>query len=240
MKRWPLLIIACLFVACSNENTNKEDANKEAKQKEVQAEEEKELERNAAALEIYEALKEVDKELFYDKRYYTEGTIPEGEYAYISFIDSGGPYFTVTDMEHRLLHDDYFASFAYIYHDGEGIVESEGYLFHVDIFEELGVSGAKELYEILNHLPSYNQDAYYHIGMDIEEGKYRLIPDGNGTYELLDGPAFVGEEIEEGKVTERMEIEVENGQYLRLKNTHILPTQEAIQEKLQELYQTFH
>ena len=83
--------------------------------------------------------------------------------------------------------------------------------------KELGVSGAKQLYEILNEQENYNQGGYYKVGLDLAPGNYILESLGSsGYYAIMSGPVSGGDIVDNDNFNGKAQVNLRNGQYLEL------------------------
>ena len=113
----------------------------------------------------------LEEKLVFDTGSYIQGDIPAGEYAFVKFDDSGS-YYEEDDAAGNIIDNENFSSFGYVKVHGSGDLTTRGILVNISAFERLGVSGAKELYEILNEKENWNQSGFYKVGYDIEPGRY--------------------------------------------------------------------
>ena len=156
----------------------------------------------------------MDDKTVFDVGDYIAGDIPKGEYAFIGI--NKGKYYCEEDTAGNIIDNENFQSFGYVYVHGVGNVETDGVLVNVDAFERIGVTGAKELYEILTEQSDYNQGGMYKIGTDIPAGLYTLESTGNAYMALLSGPVGNNDIIDNDNFNGRKQVSTQNGQYLEL------------------------
>ena len=161
-----------------------------------------------------------DKKLAFDTGDYAVGDIPEGEYAFIGLDDS--KYYCEKDVAGNIIDNENFQSFGYVYVHGVGNIETKGVLVNVSAFEELGVSGAKEIYEIIYEQSDYMQSGMYKIGADISSGNYEIESIGSGYFSLLTGPVGNNEIIINDNFNGSQMITTSDGQYLELTRAMIV------------------
>lgn len=160
-----------------------------------------------------------DKSLAFDVGNYAMGDIPKGEYAFIGINSS--KYYCEEDAAGNIIDNEIFQSFGYVYVHGLGNIENQGVLVSVNAFEEIGVSGAKQLYEIINEKPNYTQSGMYKIGADIPAGVYTVESIGSGYFALLTGPVGNNDIIDNDNFNGRQQVSTSNGQYLELSTAMI-------------------
>ncbi len=160
-----------------------------------------------------------DKDLAFDVGSYVMGDIPKGEYAFIGINSS--KYYCEEDAAGNIIDNENFQSFGYVYVHGLGNIETRGVLVSVSAFADLGVNGAKQLYEIINEQPNYTQSGMYKIGVDIPAGIYTVESTGKGYFALLTGPVGNNDIIDNDNFTGRKQISASSGQYLELNRVTI-------------------
>lgn len=156
-----------------------------------------------------------DEKLAFDTGSYIQGDIPAGEYAFVKFSGSGS-YYEEEDAAGNIIDNENFDSFGYVKVHSTGNLETDGVLVNIIAFEKLEVSGAKELYEILNDKKDWNQSGHYKVGVDIEPGKYILESIGSGYWEIASGPIGASDIVDNDNFNGRSTVNVKNGQYLQL------------------------
>lgn len=210
----------CLVTVTENEEDIEERKKAEEEAKiaaEKKAEEDRITEeKNEMFSKISELL---DRKLAFDAGDYVVGDIPKGEYAYIG-IDSS-KYYSEEDSAGNIIDNEIFDSFGYVYVHGVGNIDTSGILVNVNAFGELGVTGAKQLYEYINMQSNYTQSGMYKIGSDIPAGLYTIESMGSGYFALLTGPVGNNEIIENDNFNGKKQVSVSNGQYLELSKVMI-------------------
>ena len=155
----------------------------------------------------------MDSKQAFDTGSYTKGDIPVGEYAFIQF-DGSGQYFGEEDMAGNIIDNENFDSFGYVYVHDAGNIQTQGALVNVEAFETLGVSSAKEIYEIVNNVENYKDSAWYKVGVDIPAGQYVIESYGEGYVAIMSGPVGNNEIIDNEIFNGRYTVNVTDGQYL--------------------------
>lgn len=162
----------------------------------------------------------IDDKLAFDTGDYINGDIPSGEYAFVKFSGSGS-YYSEEDASGNIIDNENFDSFGYVKVHGVGNITTQGALINISAFEQLGVTSAKEIYQILNSQENYNQSGYYKIGTDIPAGKYVLESIGSGYYAIMSGPVGNSDIVDNDNFNGRTEINVRDGQYLKISRVQI-------------------
>ncbi len=163
----------------------------------------------------------IDEKLAFDTGDYIKGDIPVGEYAFVKFSGSGS-YYEEEDAAGNIIDNENFDSFGYVKVYGFGNITTSGVLININAFEQLGVSSAKEIYEILNNQENYNQSGYYKVGVDIQPGSYTIESIGSGYYAIMAGPVGNSDIIDNDNFSGRTEVYVREGQYLDVSRAQIL------------------
>lgn len=163
----------------------------------------------------------MDDKLTFDTGNYIKGDIPSGEYAFVKFSGSGS-YYSEEDAAGNIIDNENFDSFGYVKVHGIGAITTRGVLINVSAIEQLGVTSAKEIYQILNNQENYNQGGYYKIGVDIPAGKYILESIGSGYYAIMSGPVGNSDIVDNDNFNGRAEINVREGQYLKISRAQII------------------
>lgn len=232
MKKLIFLLIASLvLVACgdldintnTNENIIDEERIEEISDVEIEEENEDEeeiIELSAREEMILDVLDLVDESLAFDTGSYVKGDIPKGEYAFITFDGSGG-YYSEEDASGSIIDNENFDSFGYVQVHEAGNLQTRGVLVNVEAFERLGVSGAKELYEILNDVENYNESGWYKVGVDIDPGKYIIESYGSGYVAVMSGPVGNSNIVDNENFEGRYSVNVKEGQYLVISRGYI-------------------
>ena len=159
----------------------------------------------------------------FDIKDYNKGEIPVGEYAYIMRGSMG--YYSEEDADGKIIDEKSFDSFGYVYVNGLGNIKTKGMLVSVETFEVLGVSGAREMYEIVNDIFRYRQSGMYKVGFDLPAGDYSLenLFDRDAYYGILSAPVgSIGVRIiEDDSFRGSKTISISDGQYLILDSAMI-------------------
>lgn len=120
----------------------------------------------------------------YDAGEYEMLEIESGQYAFINF--NGNGYCKINcDDETRGWEN--FDSFGYASINDSYTVKTNGILINCESFEELGVSGAKEIYEKMHGIENYDGPGMYWINHDIPSGVYKIESKSGGSYNKCDG-----------------------------------------------------
>ena len=156
----------------------------------------------------------------FDSGSYIKGDIPPGEYAFVSFAGSG-KYYSENDASNNIIDNNNFDSFGYVYVHGAGNIESQGVLISTAAFPTLDVSGAKQIYEVLNNVTDYKDAGFYKVGVDIPAGAYVLESYGEGYAAVLAGPIGKSDIVDNELFNGRYSVTVSNGQYLQMSQSKI-------------------
>lgn len=157
----------------------------------------------------------VDEGLAFDSGDYIKGDIPAGEYAFIKFSGSG-EYYSEEDSAGNIIDNENFDSFGYVKVHAAGNLTTRGVLVSINAFERLEVTGAKQLYEILNNQTDYNEGGYYKVGIDIPAGQYILESYGSGYWAVMTGPVGASDIVDNDNFNGRVSVNIKNGQYLTI------------------------
>jgi len=174
------------------------------------------------AVKLAQDIVALEKEsLSFEAGNYEKGKIPPGEYIFIS-LGKSAQYYSEEDLGGSIIDNHNFPTFGYVSVLGAGNVTNRGCLISVNALERLGVSGAKQIYEMINNVSGYNQSGMYKVGVDIPEGTHTITSLGNdGYYAILSGPVGNNEiadnKIFNGSVT----LDLTAGQYLELNRASI-------------------
>lgn len=163
----------------------------------------------------------VSEKLVFDAGDYVQGDIPAGEYAFIKFDDSGS-YYEEDDAAGNIIDNENFSSFGYVKVHASGDLTTRGILVNVTAFEKLEVSGAKQIYEVLNEKENWNQSGFYKVGKDIEPGKYIIESMGTAYYAKLSGPVSSNRIIDNDNFNGKKTVTVKSGQYLEVNRASII------------------
>lgn len=151
----------------------------------------------------------------FDTGNYVKGDIPAGDYAFVSFQGSG-KYYSENDTANNIIDNENFDSFGYVSVHGSGNLETQGLLVNTAAFPQLGVTGAKQIYEILNDVQNYAGAGFYKVGADLPAGKYTVQSQGEGYVAALSGPVGNREIIDNQNFNGRYSESVTNGQFLSI------------------------
>lgn len=172
---------------------------------------------------LNELVKMIDEGLVYDSGSYVKGEVKAGEYAFVRF-DGAGSYYEELDMAGNIIENENFDSFGYVKVLQAGDLTTGGVLINVTAFKRLGVSGAKEIWEILNDVKDYNQSGYYKVGYDIKPGKYIVETlGGDGYYGVMSGPVGKSSIIRNDFYSGKKTVTISKGQYITLSGVKIYP-----------------
>ena len=163
----------------------------------------------------------ISEGLAYDTGDYIKGDITPGEYAFVKF-DGSGSYYSEEDAAGNIIDNENFDSFGYVKVHGVGSVKTRGVLVNINAFERLNVTGAKQLYEILNNQKNYNQGGYYKVGTDIEPGQYLLESiGGSGYWAIMTGPVGNSDIVNNDNYSGRASVNLRTGQYITISRSTI-------------------
>lgn len=155
----------------------------------------------------------IDSGQAYDTGSYVKGDIPKGEYAFVSF-DGSGKYYSEEDSAGNIIDNENFDSFGYVYVQGVGNVETQGVLIKVGSLKDLGVKGAREVYEQLNSVKDYKGSAWYKVGSDIKAGQYTIKSLGEAYVAVMSGPVGNNTIVDNNNFNGKYSVNVGGGQYL--------------------------
>jgi membrane protein implicated in regulation of membrane protease activity len=201
----------------TNAEVNNETSQAETTEAEV-AEEEVVLSPREEMFQKIGAL--IESKQAFDTGSYIKGEIPKGEYAFISF-EGSGQYFGEEDPSGNIIDNENFDSFGYVYVHDAGNIETQGALISVNAFKTLGVSGAKQIYEIMNEVEDYKDSGWYKVGTDIPAGKYVVESYGEGYVAAMAGPVGKSEIVDNENFNGKHMVNVTAGQYLNISNGFI-------------------
>jgi hypothetical protein len=231
-----------VVTASNNSSTQESESTKEDNQKaEDEAKQKAEKEANKKAEEEAAAKKKAEEEakktpqqqmfekisgLFaskqaFDTGSYIKGDIPAGEYAFISF-DGSGKYYCENDSANNILDNENFDSFGYVYVNSVGNLETQGVLISTNAFQTLGVTGAKQIYEIVNNVQNFKESGYYKVGLDIPAGQYTIQSTGQGYVANMSGPVGKSDINDNENFNGKYSVTVTNGQYLQISHGLLL------------------
>lgn len=212
-----LIVTFCLMAGCANSNQNP-SPNYDNGGGSKTTNPPKELTESEKMIANIVSL--MDDKLAFDAGDYVKGDIPQGEYAFVRF--GSGQYYSEEDAAGNIIDNENFASFGYVKVHGVGDIKTKGVLVNITALETLGVSGAKELYEIINNQKDYNQGGMYKIGFDLDAGTYIVESIGRGYYAVLTGPVGNNKIVKNDNFDGRKTVTVKNGQYLQISRSQII------------------
>lgn len=231
-----LLAIVLILSACGSDNPKKELADTESVtgQDEVNETEDEQIETEEEEEPVIEEVVEltpkqeifskivdlIDEGLAFDTGSYIKGDIPKGEYAFVTFEESGN-YYSEEDSAGDIIDNENFSSFGYVQVHEAGNIKTKGALVKIEALEQLGVSGAKELYEVMNELENYTDSGWYKVGIDIEPGEYIFESYGSGYFAVMTGPVGNNDIVRNDNFEGRTSATVQEGQYLKLSKAYI-------------------
>jgi hypothetical protein len=154
----------------------------------------------------------ISKGVAYPAGSYAKGSIPSGEYAFIS--TSGGYY--AESVNGEIIDNENFPSFGYVFVHGAGDIKTRGLLVRLQDLKGLGYSGAKQAYEALTNQSNYRYSGYYRVGTDIPAGAYTVESMGRAYVEINEGPVGNSDIIENDNFNGSKSITIRGGQYLKL------------------------
>ena len=207
-----LALVLCLTGCGSSEEANENNGSNNENNKK----QEKKVEYSESQKMIMKISDLISEGLAYDTGDYIMGDVKPGDYAFIKF-DGSGSYYSEEDASGDIIDNENFSSFGYVKVHGTGNLETRGVLVNVAAFEKLGVTSAKEIYEILNEKENYNQAGYYKVGTDIEAGSYVVESiGGSGYFAVMSGPVGDSDIVDNDNFNGRKAVTVYDGQYLEV------------------------
>jgi hypothetical protein len=192
-----------------------QEAVKEAEKKKAAEEASKPIELTPQQQMIEKISGLIDSKQAFDTGSYIKGDIPAGEYAFISFAGSG-KYYSEKDLAGNIIDNENFDSFGYVYVHDAGNLGTQGVLINTTAFGTLGVSGAKQIFEIMNNVQNYKDSAWYKVGVDIQPGQYIIESYGQGYVAVMAGPVGKSDIVDNENFNGRYTTNVSNGQYLKI------------------------
>lgn len=201
-------------------NSNEDDNNNEGSNNNYDNDEEFEFDWNKSEEKIQEVVELIEEDKAFDAGSYIEGDIPEGDYAFIPF-EGSGEYYSEEDSSGSIIDNENFKSFGYVHVHEKGNLETKGALVSVEDLEDLDVSGAKELYEVINDVEDYDESGWYKVGTDIDPGEYTLESYGSAYVSVMDGPVGNSNIVTNDNFDGKYSINVEEGQYLNVSKATI-------------------
>lgn len=223
-----LMLVSVLLVACGSDDTETSVEETEQEENKEVDEEQQENEKVEEPPEITEQqqmandiLSLIDEELAFDSGTYKKGTIPKGEYMFVSY-EGSGVYYSEVDSAGNIIDNENFDSFGYVHVHEAGNIENRGVLINVESLEYLDVNGAKDIFEKLNGIEDYHESGYYKVGLDIDPGEYALESYGSGYVALMSGPIGDSSIIQNDNFDGEYAISIEEGQYLILSRAYLV------------------
>jgi hypothetical protein len=192
----------------------------EPKKEEVEPKEEKPVELTPQEKMLAGIGGLLDSKKAFDTGSYIKGDIPAGEYAFITF-DGSGEYYVEKDSAGEIIDNENFSSFGYVTVLESGNLQTDGVLINVSAIPELGVDGAKEVYEILNNVQDHKETGYYKVGVDIPAGTYTLESTDDGYVAIMTGPVGKNDIVDNEIFNGRYQVVVSDGQYLNISGAKI-------------------
>lgn len=221
-----MLLFLLILAGCSSEgegaSSNDSDSGKEETTEAANteadaepAEEAPEVEETPQVKMIQSIQELIEEGSAFDAGSYIKGDIPKGEYAFTTF-DGSGQYYSEEDSAGNIIDNENFDSFGYVSVHEAGNIKTSGVLVNVGALEKLGVSGAKELYEVVNDKEDYTEAGYYKIGTDLEPGQYTIESFGEGYVALMTGPIGNSEIVDNENFNGKYSMNANDGQYLKI------------------------
>ena len=221
------ILVVAIFIGAigsqgSEDTATNANNNQQTEQNKTNTDEQKEIAKEKTPKEKLQdnILGLISSKQAYDSGSYVKGDIPKGEYAFVP-IDSDGKYYSEEDEAGNIVDNENFSSFGYVYVHGVGNVSTRGVLISTASFADLGVTGAKDIYEKLNDITGYKSAGMYKVGIDIEPGQYTLQSIGDGYVAVLTGPVGNNDIIDNENFNGRYSVGVQSGQYLSLSRAEI-------------------
>lgn len=157
----------------------------------------------------------IDEGHAFDTGSYIKGEIPKGEYAFITF-NGDSEYYVEKDDSGNIIDNENFDSFGYVQVHEAGNIEVGGFLINEEGLKELDVTGAKELYEVINEKENFVDAGYYKVGIDIEPGEYVVESYGEGYVAVMSGPVGNSEIIDNNNFNGKYSVNLKDGEYLNI------------------------
>ena len=233
MKKLLIVVIGALMLAgCGSDDSEKEISKAEEMPKQDEVNEdvlaEEEEEESVEEIEelspkdemILKVIDLIDEGLAFDSGSYIKGDIPKGEYAFVPF-EGSGEYYSEEDSGGNIVDNENFSSFGYVQVHEAGNLETRGALVSGEGLEKLEVSGAKELYEIVNDKENYLDAGWYKVGKDIEPGEYVIESYGSGYVAVMTGPVGNSDIVDNENFNGKYTVNLQEGQYLKVSNATI-------------------
>lgn len=162
----------------------------------------------------------------YDAGEYEMLEIESGQYAFINFNGNG---YCKINLSDETIGWENFDSFGYVEILKGYSVKTYGILVNCESFEELGVSGAKEIYEKMHGIENYDGPGMYWIDHDIPSGAYRIESKSGGSYSLCN--CAVGSMVSafEGEYQDSCTVDCSSG-FITFKGDKISPYKKTTNE----------
>lgn len=225
MKKIFISTIIILLICVGCENSNKKEIDKENQNSNSNSNSNsnnnKPVELTKQEEMINKIVDLIDEGLAFDTGNYIAGEVPKGIYAFVKF-DGSGSYYSEKDVAGNIIDNENFDSFGYVKIYSVGNLETNGVLVNINAFDKLDVSGAKEIYEILNNLENYNQGGMYKIGNDLPSGTYTLESIGSSYMAILSGPIGDNNIIDNELFNGKYKVTVKNNQYITISHAQII------------------
>lgn len=157
---------------------------------------------------------------------YAKGTIPKGEYIFIS--ENGGYY--SEERNGQILDNANLSSFGYVYNHAVGDVTTQGILVSQEGLKEMGFPSAKSLYESVTKQENYNFSGSYKVGIDIPAGSYTIESAGEAYVEINRGPIGNGEILSNANFNGTKLVNLRNGQYITLQKATIVASPSQVEQ----------
>lgn len=199
-------------------NKNKEEVEVKEVDNDIEEEEEEYSERDQF---IFEVLDLIENGLAYDTGEYSKGEVKKGEYAFVKLQD-GGEYYSEVDLAGNIIDNENFSSFGYVQVHEAGDITTDGVLISLEGLEILGMSGAKEVFEIIFETEDYYDSGIYKVGSDIKPGEYLIVGYGKGYVSVNTGPIGNSDIVENEHFDDSYKVKVKEGQYLEVSRGTII------------------
>lgn len=221
-----LLFAAIILVACNNDKPEEttteepEETIEESYEEEVEDDYEEIEELTEREIMISNIVNLIDEGYAFDTGSYIKGDIPKGEYAFITF-NGESEYYVEKDNSGNIIDNENFDSFGYVQVHEAGNIEIGGFLINDKGLKELELSGAKELYEIINEKEDYVDAGYYKVGVDIDPGEYVIESYGEGYVAVMSGPVGNSSIVDNNNFNGKYSVNLQEGQYLNVSKSTI-------------------
>jgi hypothetical protein len=233
---WAIVVIVIIGAlrSCGDDETTTEDTNDKTTQTDTKTppegtknekqpakeKQEKPVELTPQQKMLKDIQNLIDSKQAFDTGSYIQGDIPAGEYAFVRFKGSG-QYYVEKDQTDKIIDNENFDSFGYVQVHGAGNLQTKGVLINIAAFPQLGVTGAKDIYEKLNNVQNFQEAGYYKVGVDIPAGTYTIESVGKGYMAIMTGPVGNSDIVDNENFNGRYSVSVSDGQYLKLSRAKI-------------------